>query len=145
MIGVVTDGREVRDGGRHPDERSTTPTAGNLLPPLTDPTDWGAIRFGDRVLTYRELTYRELTGLAIHHAGLLESNPRVAVWRVSCCPAGDLIQPRRLGRRLGMDRRRRARPCAAAVPRPRADPRRARGRSASAAPSTTWSASRPRR
>src|SRR4030095_3137887 len=36
-----------------------------------------AIRFGERVLTYRELT-----GLAIHLAGLLESRPRVAVWAV---------------------------------------------------------------
>ena len=53
---------------------STTPTAGNLLPPLTDPSDREAIRFGDRVLTYRELT-----GLAIHLAGRLESKPRVAV------------------------------------------------------------------
>jgi malonyl-CoA/methylmalonyl-CoA synthetase len=56
---------------------STTPTAGNLLPPLADPSDREAIRFGDRVLTYRELT-----GLAIHLAGLLESKPRVAVWAV---------------------------------------------------------------
>jgi malonyl-CoA/methylmalonyl-CoA synthetase len=56
---------------------STTPTAGNLLPPLTDPDDREAIRFGERVLTYRELT-----GLAIHLAGLLDSEPRVAVWAV---------------------------------------------------------------
>ena len=35
---------------------STTPTAGaGLLPPLADPTDQEAIRFGERVLTYRDL------------------------------------------------------------------------------------------
>jgi malonyl-CoA/methylmalonyl-CoA synthetase len=56
---------------------STTPTAGNLLPPLADPSDQEAIRFGDRVLTYRELT-----GVATRLAGLLESEPRVAVWAV---------------------------------------------------------------
>ena len=56
---------------------STTPTAANLLPPLTEPSGREAIRFGSRVLTYRELT-----GLAIHLAGLLESKPRVAVWAV---------------------------------------------------------------
>ena len=57
---------------------STTPTAGGtLLPPLADPSDQEAIRFGDRVLTYRELT-----GVATHLAGLLESEPRVAVWAV---------------------------------------------------------------
>jgi malonyl-CoA/methylmalonyl-CoA synthetase len=57
---------------------STTSTAGGtLLPPLADPSDQEAIRFGDRVLTYRELS-----GLAIHLAGLLESRPRVAVWAV---------------------------------------------------------------
>jgi malonyl-CoA/methylmalonyl-CoA synthetase len=56
---------------------STTPTAGNLLPPLANPNDQEAIRFG-----VRALTYRELTGVAIHLAGLIRSKPRVAVWAV---------------------------------------------------------------
>jgi malonyl-CoA/methylmalonyl-CoA synthetase len=56
---------------------STTPTAGNLLPPLANPNDQEAIRFG-----VRALTYRELTGVAIHLAGLIQSKPRVAVWAV---------------------------------------------------------------
>jgi malonyl-CoA/methylmalonyl-CoA synthetase len=79
MIGVVADGREVsRRAGGTPMSVSTTPTAGGtLLPPLTDPSDQEAIRFGDRVLTYRELT-----GVATHVAGLLESKPRIAVWAV---------------------------------------------------------------
>jgi malonyl-CoA/methylmalonyl-CoA synthetase len=76
MIGVVTDGREVsRRAGGTTMSVSTTPAAGNLLPPLADPSDQEAIRFGDRVLTYRDLT-----GVATHLAGLLESRPRVAVW-----------------------------------------------------------------
>ena len=58
---------------------STTPTAGStLLPPLADPSDHEAIRFGEQLLTYRELT-----GVATYLAGLLESKPRVAVWAVS--------------------------------------------------------------
>src|SRR3712207_1992029 len=56
---------------------STTPTAGNLLPALAHPSDQEAIRFGDRVLTYRGLT-----GVATHLAGLIESKRRVAVWAV---------------------------------------------------------------
>jgi malonyl-CoA/methylmalonyl-CoA synthetase len=57
---------------------STTPTAGGtLLPPLADPSDQEAIRFGQRVLTYRELT-----GVATHLGGLIQSRPRVAVWAV---------------------------------------------------------------
>jgi malonyl-CoA/methylmalonyl-CoA synthetase len=56
---------------------STTPTAGNLLPPLANPNDQEAIRFG-----VQALTYRELTGVAIHLAGLIRSKPRVAVWAV---------------------------------------------------------------
>jgi malonyl-CoA/methylmalonyl-CoA synthetase len=57
---------------------STTPTAGSsLLPPLANPSDQEAIRFGPRALTYRELT-----GVATYLAGLLESKPRVAVWAV---------------------------------------------------------------
>ena len=57
---------------------STTPTAGSsLLPPLANPSDQEAIRFGPRALTYRELA-----GLAIHLAGLIRSSPRVAVWAV---------------------------------------------------------------
>ena len=56
---------------------STTPTAGNLLPPLANPNDQEAIRFG-----VRALTYRELTGVAIHLAGLIQSKPRVAIWAV---------------------------------------------------------------
>jgi malonyl-CoA/methylmalonyl-CoA synthetase len=77
MIGVVTDGREVsRRAGGSPMSVSTTPTAaGSLLPPLADPSDQEAIRFGARVLTYRELT-----GVATHLAGLIQSKPRVAVW-----------------------------------------------------------------
>jgi malonyl-CoA/methylmalonyl-CoA synthetase len=57
---------------------STTPTGSTLLPPLTDPSDQEAIRFGEQ-----RLTYRELTGVATHLAELLESKPRVAVWAVS--------------------------------------------------------------
>jgi malonyl-CoA/methylmalonyl-CoA synthetase len=57
---------------------STTPTAGrDLLPPLADPSDQEAIRFGERVLTYRELT-----GVATHLAALIQSKHRVAVWAV---------------------------------------------------------------
>jgi malonyl-CoA/methylmalonyl-CoA synthetase len=57
---------------------STTPTAGaDLLPPLADPSDQEAIRFGPRALTYRELA-----GVASHLAGLVESKLRVAVWAV---------------------------------------------------------------
>ena len=57
---------------------STTPTAGSsLLPPLANPSDQEAIRFGPRALTYRELA-----GLTIHLAGLIRSSPRVAVWAV---------------------------------------------------------------
>jgi malonyl-CoA/methylmalonyl-CoA synthetase len=57
----------------------SVPTAavagGDLLPPLADPGDQEAIRFGPRVLTYRELA-----GVATHLAALVESAPRVAVW-----------------------------------------------------------------
>jgi malonyl-CoA/methylmalonyl-CoA synthetase len=78
MIGVPADGREVsRRAGGTPMSVSTTPTAGNLLPPLADPSDQEAIRFGDRVLTYQDLT-----GVAAHLAGLIEPEPRVAVWAV---------------------------------------------------------------
>jgi malonyl-CoA/methylmalonyl-CoA synthetase len=57
----------------------TTPTAGGgLLPTLADPSDQEAIRFGQRVLTYRELA-----GVATHLAGLVDSAPRVAVWAVA--------------------------------------------------------------
>ena len=57
---------------------STTPTAGaDLLPPLADPSDQEAIRFGKRVLTYRELT-----GVATHLAALTQPKHRVAVWAV---------------------------------------------------------------
>jgi malonyl-CoA/methylmalonyl-CoA synthetase len=57
---------------------STTPAAGaDLLPPLADPTGQEAIRFGDRVLTYRDLA-----GVAGHLAGVVGSKPRVAVWAV---------------------------------------------------------------
>jgi acyl-CoA synthetase (AMP-forming)/AMP-acid ligase II len=57
---------------------STTPTPGStLLPPLANPNDQEAIRFGPRALTYRELT-----GVATYLAGLLESKPRVAIWAV---------------------------------------------------------------
>jgi malonyl-CoA/methylmalonyl-CoA synthetase len=57
---------------------STTPTAGaDLLPPLADPSDQEAIRFGPRALTYRELA-----GVASHLAGLVETKLRVAVWAV---------------------------------------------------------------
>ena len=56
----------------------TTATAGgDLLPPLGDPSDQEAIRFGPRALTYRELA-----GVAAHLAGLLGSRTRVAVWAV---------------------------------------------------------------
>src|ERR687896_221543 len=55
---------------------STTPTAGaDLLPPLADPSDQEAIRFGSR-----PLTYQELAGVAGHLAGRIGSRPRVAVW-----------------------------------------------------------------
>ena len=55
---------------------STTPTAGaDLLPPLADPSDQEAIRFGSR-----PLTYHELAGVASHLAGLIGSKSRVAVW-----------------------------------------------------------------
>jgi hypothetical protein len=64
---------------------STTPTAGNLLPPLANPNDQEAIRFGPRALTYRELT-----GVATYLAGLLQSKPRVATWAV---PAGLDLDP----------------------------------------------------
>ena len=56
---------------------SSTPTGADLLPPLADPTDQEAIRFGPRALTYRELT-----GVAGHLASLVESKLRVAVWAV---------------------------------------------------------------
>jgi malonyl-CoA/methylmalonyl-CoA synthetase len=78
MIGVATDGREDSRRAGGPMSVSTTPTAGStLLPPLANPNDQEAIRFGRRALTYRELA-----GLAIHLAGLLESKPRVAIWAV---------------------------------------------------------------
>jgi hypothetical protein len=78
MISVDGDGREDRDGGRSPMSVSTTPTAGaDLLPPLADPGDQEAIRFGPRALTYQELA-----GVASHLADLLQSKPRVAVWAV---------------------------------------------------------------
>ena len=55
---------------------STTPAAGaGLLPPLVDPSDQEAIRFGSR-----SLTYQELAGVAGHLAGRIGSKPRVAVW-----------------------------------------------------------------
>ena len=55
---------------------STTPAAGaGLLPPLADPSDREAIRFGSR-----PLTYHELAGVASHLAGLIGSKSRVAVW-----------------------------------------------------------------
>jgi malonyl-CoA/methylmalonyl-CoA synthetase len=77
MIGVVTDGREdSRRAGGSPMSVSTTPTAaGSLLPPLADPSDQEAIRFGARAMTYRELT-----GVATRLAGLIRSEHRVAVW-----------------------------------------------------------------
>jgi malonyl-CoA/methylmalonyl-CoA synthetase len=80
MIGVVADGREVsRRAGGTPMSVSTTPTAGGtLLPPLADPSDQEAIRFGHRVLTYQELT-----GVAAHLVWLIGSRPRVAVWAVA--------------------------------------------------------------
>ena len=60
MIGVATDGREN--------------------------SRWReAIRFGPRALTYRELT-----GVATYLAGLLQSEPRVAIWAV---PAGLDLDP----------------------------------------------------
>jgi malonyl-CoA/methylmalonyl-CoA synthetase len=56
----------------------TTPTAGSsLLPPLANPSDREAVRFGPRTLTYRELA-----GLATDLAGLIRPEPRVAVWAV---------------------------------------------------------------
>jgi malonyl-CoA/methylmalonyl-CoA synthetase len=55
---------------------SPTPTAGaGLLPPLADPGDQEAIRFGPGALTYRELA-----GVAGHLAELVAAKPRVAVW-----------------------------------------------------------------
>jgi malonyl-CoA/methylmalonyl-CoA synthetase len=55
---------------------STTPTAGaGLLPPLADPSDQEAIRFGSRALTYQELA-----GVASHLAARIGSMSRVAVW-----------------------------------------------------------------
>jgi malonyl-CoA/methylmalonyl-CoA synthetase len=80
MIGVAADGREVsRRAGGTPMSVSTTPTAGGtLLPPLADPSDQEAIRFGQRVLTYQELT-----GVAAHLVWLIGSRPRVAVWAVA--------------------------------------------------------------
>jgi malonyl-CoA/methylmalonyl-CoA synthetase len=78
MIIVDGDGREDRDGWRSPMSVSTTPTAGaDLLPPLADPGDQEAIRFGPRALTYQELA-----GVASHLAGLVEAKPRVAIWAV---------------------------------------------------------------
>jgi hypothetical protein len=87
MIGVATDGREnSRRAGGIPMSVSTTPTAGStLLPPLANPNDQEAIRFGPRALTYRELT-----GVATYLAGLLQSKPRVAIWAV---PAGLDLDP----------------------------------------------------
>jgi malonyl-CoA/methylmalonyl-CoA synthetase len=78
MIDVATDGREVRRRREAPMGVSTIPTAGSsLLPPLANPSDQEAIRFGARALTYRELT-----GVATYLAGLLESKLCVAVWAV---------------------------------------------------------------
>jgi malonyl-CoA/methylmalonyl-CoA synthetase len=55
---------------------STNPTADtDLLPPLADPGDQEAIRFGPRALTYQELA-----GVASHLAGMVEAKPRVAIW-----------------------------------------------------------------
>jgi malonyl-CoA/methylmalonyl-CoA synthetase len=55
---------------------STNPTPGtDLLPPLADPGDQEAIRFGPRALTYQELAR-----VASHLAGLVEARSRVAVW-----------------------------------------------------------------
>jgi malonyl-CoA/methylmalonyl-CoA synthetase len=56
---------------------TTSAAGGDLLPPLADPSDQEAIRFGPRALTYRELA-----GVASHLAGLVEAKPRVAVWAV---------------------------------------------------------------
>ena len=54
----------------------TIPAASaHLLPPLADPDDREAVRFGPRALTYRELA-----GVAAHLAGVVASGPRVAVW-----------------------------------------------------------------
>jgi malonyl-CoA/methylmalonyl-CoA synthetase len=59
----------------------SVPTAsaagGDLLPPLADPSDQEAIRFGPRALTYRELA-----GVASHLAGQVGAKHRVAVWAV---------------------------------------------------------------
>jgi hypothetical protein len=87
MIGVATDGREnSRRAGGIPMSVSTTPTAGStLLPPLANPNDQEATRFGRRAPTYRELT-----GVATYLAGLLQSKPRVATWAV---PAGLDLDP----------------------------------------------------
>src|SRR5688500_685671 len=71
-------GARTRDGWRSPMSVSTTPTAGaDLLPPLADPGDQEAIRFGPRALTYQELAW-----VASHLADLVEAKPRVAVWAV---------------------------------------------------------------
>jgi malonyl-CoA/methylmalonyl-CoA synthetase len=56
---------------------STNPTAG-LLPPLADPGDREAIRFGPGALTYRGLA-----GVAGRLAELVAAKPRVAVWATS--------------------------------------------------------------
>jgi malonyl-CoA/methylmalonyl-CoA synthetase len=53
----------------------TTPSAGGLLPPLADPGDREAIRFGDRALRYQELA-----GVANRLAATIQGAPRVAVW-----------------------------------------------------------------
>jgi malonyl-CoA/methylmalonyl-CoA synthetase len=56
---------------------TSSAAGGDLLPPLADPSDQEAIRFGPRALTYQELA-----GAASHLAGLVEAKPRVAVWAV---------------------------------------------------------------
>ncbi len=50
-----------------------------LLPPVLEPGDRGALRFGDRALAYRELR-----DVAAHVAGRIGGSKRVAVW---CVPA----------------------------------------------------------
>ena len=66
---------------------STTPTAGSsLLPPLANPNDQEAIRFGPRALTYREQT-----GVATSLAGLLQSKPASPSGR--CRPAWIWTRP----------------------------------------------------
>jgi malonyl-CoA/methylmalonyl-CoA synthetase len=77
MIGVAGDGREDPRRREVPMSVPTTPAGGHLLPPLADPSDQEAIRFGPRALTYRELA-----GVAGRLAGLVGSSPRVAVWAV---------------------------------------------------------------